>query len=350
MSQFKAIQSSEIDLERLFQEAEQTYFSEKMQQIGYEFQGSNISASFDAALPFKPAYTRGLITLNGEELLNADFPPREMLLAPWLPEKGLTMVYAERGIGKTWFGLNVAYAVASGGSFLHWQAPEPRRVVYLDGEMPAVSLQERYAAIVEKSPCQAHPDYFKLIAADLQGNGLPDLADPNAQGYLAGAIKDASLIVVDNLSTIARGLRENEADSWGPVQAWSLSLRAAGKSVFFIHHAGKSGGQRGTSRKEDVLDTVISLRRPPDYDASQGARFEVNFTKARGFHGIEAEPFEARFVNGEWFTSEIIRDNTDDELNTLREQGLSVREIASRTGMSKSSVDRRLKASGGAQI
>ena len=34
-----------------------------------------------------------------------------------------------------------------------------------------------------------------------------------------GAIKDAELIIVDNLSTIARGLRENEADSFGPVQS-----------------------------------------------------------------------------------------------------------------------------------
>ena len=56
-------------------------------------------------------------------------------------------------------------------------------------------------------------------------------------------------------------MRENEADSWGPVQAWCLRQRAAGKSVLLIHHAGKGGGQRGTSRKEDVLDTVMSLKR-----------------------------------------------------------------------------------------
>ena len=71
---------------------------------------------------------------------------------------------------------------------------------------------------------------------------------------------------------------------------------SANKSVLVIHHGGKSGQQRGTSRKEDVLDTVIALRKPPDYQADQGARFEIHFEKSRGFFGPEAEPFEVRLV------------------------------------------------------
>jgi hypothetical protein len=50
----------------------------------------------------------------------------------------------------------------------------------------------------------------------------------------------------------------------------ALLLRRQGKSVFLLHHDGKGGQQRGTSKKEDVLDTVISLRRPPGYTADQG--------------------------------------------------------------------------------
>jgi|SRR6516162_856742 hypothetical protein len=37
---------------------------------------------------------------------------------------------------------------------------------------------------------------------------------------------------------------------------WALQLRRAGKSVILIHHAGKSGRQRGTSRKEDALEPL----------------------------------------------------------------------------------------------
>jgi putative DNA primase/helicase len=53
------------------------------------------------------------------------------------------------------------------------------------------------------------------------------------------------------------------------------------------------GRQRGTSRREDALDTVIALRRPADYSPEEGARFEVHVEKARTLAGEGALPFEA---------------------------------------------------------
>ncbi len=296
-----------------------------------------------APLAYEPAYKRGIKTLDGAELITAKFPPRSLMLSPWLPDKGLTMIFAPRGVGKTWMALGIAHAVATGAEFLRWRAPKSRGVLYIDGEMPAAVLQARYMAIVAASMTDAPAASFRLAAADIQPDGLPDLADPEAQRFYDCAIGDAELVIVDNLSTIARGLRENEADSFGPVQSWLLAQRAAGRSVLLIHHAGKGGGQRGTSRKEDVLDSVVSLTRPPGYQASEGARFEVRFTKSRGFWGDDAEPFEARFANSRWSTSEIVADNSDEALATLKAEGLSVRDIAERTGLPRSTVGRRLK-------
>ena len=54
-------------------------------------------------------------------------------------------------------------------------------------------------------------------------------------------------------------------------------------------------------------------------------------------------PFEARFADGAWATSEIVSDDSDTSLRAWREQGLSVRQIADRSGFSKSKVQRRLK-------
>jgi putative DNA primase/helicase len=295
---------------------------------------------------FVPAYQRGLVALTGAQLLQSNFPPREIILSPWLPEKGLAMVFAERGIGKTWVALNIAHAVTGGGVFLRWNAPRSRRVVYIDGEMPAGALKDRYATLIAGAQFDAPEDGFRLIAADLQPDGLPDLADSEAQRFYERAIEDADLIIVDNLSTVCRALRENEADSWGPVQAWCLRQRAAGRSVLLIHHAGKGGGQRGTSRKEDVLDSVISLKRPIDYDASQGARFEVHFTKSRGFFGDAAAPFEARLTDGQWLTGEIVIDDSDSAIRTLKAEGASVRQIAERLGIPRSTIADRLKRGG----
>ena len=92
------------------------------------------------------------------------------------------------------------------------------------------------------------------------------------------------------------------------------------------------------------MDTVIGLRKPPDYQADQGARFEIHFEKSRGFFGPEAEPFAVHKVGDQWQESEIKSGDDLETLNALRQQGLSVRDIADRTGLSKSTVARKLGA------
>jgi putative DNA primase/helicase len=44
---------------------------------------------------------------------------------------------------------------------------------------------------------------------------------------------------------------------------WLNRLRQGGLCVIFLHHAGKSGMQRGHSRSEDLLDVSIKLTRDP---------------------------------------------------------------------------------------
>jgi AAA domain len=293
-----------------------------------------------------PAYRKGLKVRDGEELMTLKLPPRNLLLSPWLPEKGLTMIYAPRGVGKTWVALGIAHAIASGGWFLKWKAPAPKRVLYIDGEMSMQMLRDRYAAVVVASGEEAPKENFRLVAADDQQDGLPDLSDPEEQKYYDAVIADADVVVLDNYSTLARIAKENEADSFGPVQGWLLAQRAAGRSVLAIHHAGKGGEQRGTSKKEDALDTVISLSRPPGYSAAEGARFEVRFTKNRGFYGEEAAPFEARFSDGQWSTSDIASGDSDEELKALRDEGLSFRQISERTSIPIATLHRRFKGDG----
>jgi putative DNA primase/helicase len=230
---------------------------------------------------------------------------------------------------------------------LKWRAPVPRRVLYVDGEMPAGALQERLARIVRGCPEQPpEEDYLRFACADL-GDGLPNIARPEGQEAIEAALGDAEVLVLDNLSTLAHGLRENEADDWGELQRWLLGLRRRGKHVLLIHHAGKGGNQRGTSRREDALDTVVALRRPGDYTPDQGARFEVHLEKARGVSGADAAPFEASLVEQAdsslaWVVADLADAQRDRAEELLRER-MSVRDVAEETGMSKSAVHRLKK-------
>jgi hypothetical protein len=274
--------------------------------------------------------------VSASELMTMALPPRGTVLDPWLPEKGLAMVYGPRGVGKTYLVHGAAYAIATGGLFLGWNAPKPRRVLIIDGEMPAVALRDRLMATVGGK----NPELLHFLALDLQERDL-DLSDALHQDGLEPILAETDVIFVDNISTLTRGGRENEAESWLPVQAWALEQRRAGRSVVFVHHAGKGGQQRGTSRREDVLDTVISLRSPADYRPEQGARFELHYEKARGFHGQDARPFEAVLANNQWSVHDLA-DVTFDRVVELSNDGASVRDIADELKISKSTVQRHI--------
>jgi putative DNA primase/helicase len=254
------------------------------------------------------------------------------------------MVYAERGVGKTYFALCVGYAVASGGEFLRWRAQKPQRVLYLDGEMPAVTIQERLAGIVRGSYSEPPgADYFRLVTPDLQPGALIDLTQPSSWAALEPLVEATDLIIVDNISTLTTG-DESEAGDWRPVQDWALRQRRMGRSVLLVHQAGKGGQQRGTSKREDVLDTTIVLRWPKDYQPEQGARFEVHFDKHRGFHGDDARPFEASLsttdTNGFSWTVKSLDECMTERVAAMIAEDESQRDIAKALGVSASTVNR----------
>jgi putative DNA primase/helicase len=113
--------------------------------------------------------------------------------------------------------------------------------------------------------------------------------------------------------------------------------------VLIVHHAGKGGEQRGTSRREDVLDTTLNLRRPSDYAATEGARFEVHIEKGRGIHGDHAKPFEAKLdiCDGKavW-TVKDVEEMDRGRIAALLATGMTVRDVAEEIGISKSVVHR----------
>jgi putative DNA primase/helicase len=154
------------------------------------------------------------------------------------------------------------------------------------------------------------------------------------------------IIFADNISTLVRSGKENEAEGWTLVQEWGLRHRRCGRSIIFVHHANKNGVQRGTSKREDVLDTVIVLKRPADYTPERGARFEVHFEKSRGFFGEAAQPFEARYEirdDAAVWTRTAISDQEVARVLEARANGLSIRETAKKLGMDKSKVERLKK-------
>ncbi len=286
---------------------------------------------------------KNLNVIGIHDFLTKKFPPREKIVTPWLETQGLVMIHGPRGFGKTFFVIGVSVAVTSGGSFLKWKSNKPYGVLHLDGEMPAVTLQERYCQFIVSSDSEITAP-LRIITPDLQEFGMPDLSCNTGREALEPHLEGISLVIVDNISTLCKCGRENEAESWLPVQEWALKLRTRGISVLFVHHSGKAGLQRGTSRREDVLDTVISLKRPADYRPDEGARFEVHFEKSRGIYGDDVKPFEAMLIAGidgkqQWVTKDL-EESTTEKVVKLLNEGMSQNEIAEELKISKGTVSK----------
>ena len=285
--------------------------------------------------------TRGLIVHDMREFTALAIPPRRHVLGPILPEKGLAMLFAPRGVGKTYVALAMAYAIATAGKLLRWSAPASRSVLYVDGEMPASELQERMRRLVAAHD-GAYPDSLKVLSMDTQeAKASLNLASELDQDLVEQI--DAEVLILDNRSTLVYAGRENEAESWDAMQPWLLQLRRANRTVLLVDHAGRGGiAARGTSKREDVLDTIIHLKRPSDYEPDQGARFEVHLEKARGIYGDDAKPFEAQLETkdgADHWAVKSLEDANEARVIEATEEGLSSREIAKELGMSKSTVN-----------
>lgn len=299
-------------------------------------------------LPQPARPEKRLVAVTAGQLLSMEVPPREMILGPIIPEQGLAMIHAPRGIGKTHVSLMIGRCVATGGTMFgrKWTSEKPHKVLFVEGEMSLSAIQERLGKLVSSEEKGLVDENLLFITPDMQTKCIPDLTMPEGQQAIEEHLEGIKLIILDNHSSLCRLGRENESESWVPVQEWFLKLRKQGISVLLIHHSNKNGGQRGTSRKEDLLDTVITLRKPDDYKPREGARFQVHYEKARGFCGEEATPFEASLAEEDgkfiWQVQAVDEDVLSKVLE-LKKTGMTQREIAQETGLSLSTTNRRLK-------
>lgn len=242
------------------------------------------------------------------EQMSAEIPaPLEYIFFPCLPTQGICFIYAPTGVGKTLFSLNLAYAIAGGGSFLKYSCPKPRKVLYVDGEMPYVQLHSRIMQIAKTQGGLDFPDNLMVLTPDkVVPSRIPMIDEQFGQDVYIQLIEKYGfdVIIFDNLSMLS-SFDENKSNEWKPIQDWLLYLRSIGKTVIVIHHAGKEKtGYRGTSRMLDCADTAISLQ-PVNEDGLEeenilGRKFKIVYQKARVFGGKDALPFEVNLHNGIW--------------------------------------------------
>ena len=291
-----------------------------------------------------------IFALTEEEFMALTFPKRDLLLDPWLPRASLVMVHAPRGEGKTWFVMAVGKAVAAKTDFLGWSCQNFGRVLYIDGELPGEFMQKRLG-MFEKSP----PGTFNVLCRDnyqLRQQLMPDLGEEAGRNEIDRIVDQcrAEVVILDSISTLIRSGIENEADDWAPIQDWLMRHRWQGRTILLVHHEGRSGHPRGTSKREDVLDTMIRLRKQSDEDVNgkgdAESVFRLDFTKHRDFFGKDAAPMLLHLSTSEGratWKHELERDAQRDKVKELLDAGMKQKDIAKELNVTPGRVSQLVK-------
>lgn len=228
-------------------------------------------------------------SITASEVLGLQLRPRPAVLGGWLKQGDLGYLFAPRGAGKSWMAMLIGRAVAGGTSLGEWQAgAKAVPVHYFDAEMNLPDVQARLQSLGLTTA------NFHLLSNELlfqaHGCGL-NIASPVYQAALNRYLPDGCLFIIDNLSTSQLGMAENDNDSFDAIRDWLLSLRHRSITVLIVHHAGRNGLMRGSSRREDMAHWILSLK-----EAGEGGQsahrtvFSTEFTKCRNCTGTHARP------------------------------------------------------------
>jgi predicted ATP-dependent serine protease len=291
--------------------------------------------------------------LDEYNLDEMDIPPKELILSPWLSECSFTMVSAARGLGKTWWLLDMSVHITRGVPFIGWDVLKPCSVLYVAGEMTARHIQQRLRKLKHGMSTSEHKviilssEFFisnkvesPIMSKEIWRDAIHRYLELNP---------DIRVVVFDTVSALFPGLDENSKEDWGECDQWLNGLRFAGIAPIIVHHLGKSGTPRGTSSREDSLDASIILKHPRGYTNSDGCRFIVEFTKARNNDGEELPPISVHLEGkkSDPFAHFVV--DTQEEQSKaydIFEQhklGRSYKEISKEFGVGKSYISKVVK-------
>ena len=285
-----------------------------------------LSIIIEGTLPYEPPkeITLDDAVIEAEDFINSvDLPPKDVILNPWLTEQTIILISATRGIGKTWLAMGLVNAITRGEQFGPWELKKSVPCMYIEGEMAAQDVKSRLAALNKNKGPRKKPLFIYSDAyASYLNLSRASLVDEEWRSKIQQIAieKDVKIIVVDNITSLTPGLDENSRMEWSSINEWLLRLRFEGITAILIHHTGKMGTQRGTSAREDNIDTSIMLQRPKGYRSVDGAKFIMDFTKSRGTAISDLSLIGAyQFQLGQNQSGELIWTYGDSKVETKKE-------------------------------
>jgi hypothetical protein len=244
----------------------------------------------DTVNPFKPQMLTDLLVGSTDV---------EWVLEPFIPPQGSALLAGHSGSGKTWLGLDIALAVATGDPWLGRFSVKQGTVLIVDEENSELLLRVRLHKLLKGRQIDPKdiPLYFLVnecvnLSPTLSGNKIE-----YDQSYrrLGATIADIQprLVIFDSLTRVHRA-NENSANEIAQVFTGLKLFTKLGMSCLMIHHFRKSGASvsgdriRGSADIRAFFDTTMLV------NPSNG-RCRIEHDKPRWSE--KRDPFFVNFTN-----------------------------------------------------
>ncbi len=204
--------------------------------------------------------------IGADELMAAPLPPPNWIVNGLIPE-GLTLIVGKPKVGKSWFALDIAVAVATGGAVLGKQT-ETGDVLFLALEDNTRRMQTRIRKLLGENETSALSRLKVTTRWAKMGQGCVEDIRKWSESVVA-----PRLVVIDTLGCI-RGLADRRHSAYQDDIAALRPLHALAKEMGFailvIHHVRKMTAEdpldqvSGTTGLAGTADTTLVLDRRAD--------------------------------------------------------------------------------------
>lgn len=219
--------------------------------------------------------------ITGGTLVTTNWPKSGVILSDGdygnlLVEGGSAFVHAGSGVGKTYFLLQLSACLTAGKEFLGFQPDKHRKVLFLQQELSEGWFSHRVKRL--KKAFGPYVDDICFVNGDFQLASIDKYK--NASLYLERLQRlinrnDPDLVVLDPLQGYY-DLAESSVDHSREFMKAIVSVsKSTGCCIVMSHHdrkdaTGSSMSQmRGGSPFSDLSDTVIGIKRLPDFETNE---------------------------------------------------------------------------------
>ena len=199
------------------------------------------------------SYLMDLYRVSGEDIRDGKIDTE---LAP-IQIEGLTrrgsgiLISANVGIGKSFMAMMIAVVAASGERIpgVEWYSPTPQKVVLIDGEMELSEITWYIKCIAERAGVDesfwdnitiySKVEHYNQVGK--LGKFVPfmELDRTDHHPYIINLIKDADLVIFDNITTLTGDGDENQSGYGKRLNALLTQIKAREITQILVHHTTK---------------------------------------------------------------------------------------------------------------